>query len=168
MAIVRAASRLAMIMGMCLSGLVAGYLTSSTAAFAQAASASCQSDFSKIAAKRQVSIDQINKMTKRLGGKLDPIGACPLFRNLTATQGELVTYVTANKNWCNIPEDIVKNATDERSKFAGVAAKACGVAAQVAKQRKLQSQQARSGGARNPNGNAFNAPEKLRLPAGPL
>jgi len=145
-----------------------GSLTTSNAAFAQAASSSCQADFAKIAAKRQVSIDQINKMTKRLGGKLDPVGACPLFRNLTATQGQLVTYVNANKNWCNIPDEVVTNAAAERAKFAGVAAKACNVAAQVVRQKKMQSQQAQGGGAQNPNGNAFNAPEKLRLPSGPL
>lgn len=144
------------------AGILAIGCGMSAGAFAQSPN-SCQVDFGKIAQRRQVEIDAVNKMTKKLGGKLDPIAACPRFRNLTAIQSQLVSYLTTNKDWCHVPDDAMKGAIAEKAKFSSIAAKACSVAAQVQKQK----QQAQQGGAPQ-NGNAFNAPEKLHLPTGPL
>lgn len=149
------------------AGILALSLVASSEVFAQSAS-SCQTDFAKIAGRRQTYIDQVNKMTKTHGGKLDPVGACPLFRNLAAVQGQLVKYVNTNKNWCNIPDDVVKNSVAEQAKFSSIAGQACKVAAQAVSMRKQQLQQGQQGAAGPKNGNAFNAPETLHLPSGPL
>ena len=124
---------------------------------------SCQADFGKISARRQVEIDAINTMTKKLKGKMDPTAACPHLRNLAVIEGEMITFMTNNKNWCNVPDEAINNATEGRKKTTSIAGKACAVAAQIKKQ---QAQQAEGGGQQN--GNAFNAPEKARLPSGPL
>jgi hypothetical protein len=139
--------------GLCLAG--------ASEANAQASN-SCQTDFGKITARRQVEIDAINAMTKKFKGKLDPIGACPHLRNLSTVETELITYMTNNKDWCSIPDEAIANATEGHKKTVAFAGKACAVAAQVKKQQAQQAQQPQQ------NGNAFNAPEKLRLPSGPL
>ena len=142
--------------------LIAGLTGVFLASHAQAqTAASCQADFNKIMTKRQAEINALNTMSKKLKGKLDPIAACPRLRSLAAIEGDMVTYMTTNKNWCSITDEVIKNATDGRNKTAAVAKQACNVAAQVRKheQQGQQSQQ---------NGNAFNAPEQMHMPAGPL
>lgn len=130
------------------------------AAHAQAG-ASCQADFNKIMTKRQGEINTLNAMTKKLKGKLDPITACPHLRALVSVESELISYMTTNKNWCSISDEVIKNATDGRKKTASVAQNACAVAAKI---KKMQEQGAQT----HENGNAFNAPEQMHMPAGPL
>jgi len=146
------------------AGLVvsAGILGLCLASAAQAQTgASCQADFNTIMVKRQAEITTLNTMSKKLKGKLDPIAACPHLRTLVSVESELVTYMTTNKNWCSISDEVIKNATDGRNKTAGVAQNACAVAAKV---KKMQEQGAQA----QRNGNAFNAPEQMHMPNGPL
>eukprot|EP01037_Dinobryon_pediforme_P009588 gene9588-9665_t len=86
--------------------------------------ASCQADFNKIMTKRQAEINTLNAMSKKLKGKLDPIAACPHLRSLASVEGDMVNYMTSNKNWCSISEEVIKNATDGRNKTASVAKQA--------------------------------------------
>jgi hypothetical protein len=125
------------------------------------AGASCQADFNKIMVKRQGEINTLNAMTKKLKGKLDPVAACPHLRSLVSAETELLTYMTTNKNWCSISDEVIKNATEGRNKTSGVAQNACTVAAKI---KKMQEQGAQA----QQNGNAFNAPEQMHMPKGPL
>ena len=152
----------AAVLGLSLGGMSLGM---SSAALAQA-TPSCQADFNKIMVRRQAEIDVLNKSSKKSKGKLDPIATCPHFRNLTAIETQMVSFMTTNKNWCSIPDEVIKNAAISRGKTAAIANKACSVAAQIKKMQAQQAQQPQAGGPQN--GNAFNAPEKFRLPAGPL
>ena len=150
---------LALRAGLVASAGILGFFLA-TAAQAQTG-ASCQADFNKIMVKRQAEINTLNTMSKKLKGKLDPIAACPHLRSLASVESELVTYMTTNKNWCSISAEVIKNATDGRNKTAGVAQNACAVAAKI---KKMQEQGAKT----QQNGNAFNAPEQMHMPSGPL
>jgi hypothetical protein len=123
-----------------------------------ASSSSCQDDIGKLAQKRMASIEQLNKIAKANKGKLDPIAACPKFNSLISVEREFEAYMVKNKDWCNIPDDVIENVKQGAAKDAAVGKQACAIAAQV---RKAQKQQAAGGG-------GLGQPPAPRLPAGPL
>jgi len=114
----------------------------------------CNTDIGMLTKKRQSIIEQLNQMTE--GGKkqLDPIASCPKLRALASTERELLAYVTKNKDWCQVPDEIYQNISISSGKTAKVANQACTAAVQM---KKAQEQQAQG---------ALNAQQKL--PAGPL
>ena len=117
----------------------------------------CNSDISGLSQKRQVYIEKLNVLAKASKGKLDPISSCPQLRGLVKTEGDLLRYLEANKNWCNVPDDTVSNLKAADAKSQAFATQACNLATQVAKQK----QQAASGGG------ALGL-EAQKLPTGPL
>lgn len=119
--------------------------------------ADCQTDMGKLMAERQSTIEALNKLSQNSKKQLDPIAACPKLKNLTALENKVVSYLEKNKDWCNVPDNFVENAKTSRAKTGALAAKACQVAAQVEKMKKMQQQQAQGGG-----------PQVQKLPAGPL
>lgn len=127
-------------------------LLASTAAFAF----DCNEDIGKLTKKRQGIIDQLNRQAKGTKNQLDPVTACPKLRALVAAEGQLVAYLTKNKDWCSVPDEALANIKASSSKSGAVANQACKVAAQM---KKAQEQQA-AGGA--------NAPPAQKLPTGPL
>ncbi len=114
----------------------------------------CNEDIGKLSQKRQGIIDELNHLAQ--GGKkqLDPIASCPKLRSLVAAERELVAYLTKNKDWCQVPDEALKNVTASAGNTSKIANKACTVAEQM---KKVQEQQAAG---------ALNAQQKL--PAGPL
>jgi hypothetical protein len=124
----------------------------SQAAYAQ----SCQEDFQKLSEKRMGQIAVLNKLGKAAKGKMDPIAACPAARHLAAIETEMFNYIQKNKDWCNIPDQMVDNFKQQRAKTQGFAAQACAFAA---KAKKMQEEAAAGGGV---------GPQAVRLPAGPL
>jgi hypothetical protein len=124
---------------------------------ARAQEASCQADFQRLTEKRMAQIGALNKLGKAGKGKMDPIAACPVARNLAAIEGEMLGYMTKNKDWCAIPDAVLDNFKQARAKTQNFASQACGVAAKVKKMQEQQRQQA---------ANPQNAP--VKLPAGPL
>ena len=116
----------------------------------------CNADVAGLTAKRQVSIDKLNELAKSSKGKLDPVASCPVLRNLVKSEGDLLKYLEANKNWCNVPDEAVNNLKAADSKSQTFATQACNFAAQA----KKQQQQAASG--------ANLGVETQKLPAGPL
>jgi hypothetical protein len=137
----------ALVMGLLLA--VAG----SQAAHAQ----SCQEDFQKLSEKRMGQIAVLNKLGKAAKGKMDPIAACPAARRLAAIETEMFNYIQKNKDWCNIPDQMVDNFKQQRAKTQGFATQACAFAA---KAKKMQEEAAAGGGGVGP--------QAVRLPAGPL
>jgi succinate dehydrogenase/fumarate reductase-like Fe-S protein len=122
---------------------------------AQAASAqSCQEDFQKLSEKRNAQMLALNKIGKAAKGKMDPIAACPVARRLVVIETEMFAYLEKNKEWCNIPEQMVDNFKQQRAKTQGFASQACSFAA---KAKKMQEEQAAGIG-----------PQAVKLPAGPL
>ena len=116
----------------------------------------CNADVAGLTAKRQVSIDKLNDLAKSSKGKLDPVASCPVLRNLVKAEGDLLKYLEANKNWCNVPDEAVNNLKAADAKSQTFATQACNFAVQA----KKQQQQAASG--------ANLGVEAQKLPAGPL
>ncbi len=119
------------------------------------ARADCNEDFGKLMSKRMSQINALNVNSKKNGGKLDPAAACPELRTLASTEGELVSYIQKNKDWCNIPDDLLQKMTDSRAKTSGFAAKACTFAVKLKQQQQQATQQAQQ-------------QPTVKLPTGPL
>ncbi|MBM3562483.1 MAG: hypothetical protein FJX48_04825 [Alphaproteobacteria bacterium] len=117
---------------------------------------SCQEDFQKLTAQRMASIEALNNIGKAGKGKMDPEAACPAARRLVAIETEMMNYLAKNKEWCNIPDNVVDGFKDARGKTQGFASQACAAAA---KMKQMRDQAAAGGG-------GMMAPPKL--PAGPL
>lgn len=130
------------------------FLASSDAAQAQ----SCQDDFQRLTQRRMGQIQVLNSLGKSGKGKMDPNAACPAAKKLVSIEGEMLNYMGKNKEWCNIPDNVVDSFKQARAKTQNFAAQACSVAAKMKKMQEQQREQAASGG--------FAAPPKL--PAGPL
>jgi hypothetical protein len=137
--------------------LAAALLGLDAAPAARAQESSCQADFQRLTQKRMAQIGALNKLGKSGKGKMDPVAACPITRNLAAVEGEMLGYMTKNKEWCAIPDSVIENFKQARAKSQNFASQACGVAAKVKKMQEQQRQQA---------ANPQNAP--ARLPTGPL
>ena len=135
------------------TGSLAAVALPATLAFA----GDCNADIAGLSAKRQTFIDQLNTLSKKSAGKLDPVASCPTLRGLVSTEGNLLKYLEANKNWCNVPDEVVANLKTADVKSQQFATQACNFAAQA---KKAKEQQASS--------NAAIAAEAPKLPAGPL
>ena len=122
-----------------------------------AARADCGQDMSALMTKRTNAIAVINANTRTHSGKLDPVSACPQLRNLAAVESEVVAYMTKNKDWCSLPDDLISKMSESRARTAGVAVKACDF---VVKLKKMQEQQAQAG--------AQQQQQAVKLPTGPL
>jgi len=133
-------------------GLIgAALLAIASPAFAQ----SCGDDMQKLQSARATALASINKMAAAAKGK--PLNAeqfCAGARPLTSADGALFAYMTKNKDWCQIPDEVVAQFSAARAKDNAMAGRACSVAAQM---RKAQEQGAQAG-----------APAAQPLPSGPL
>ncbi len=118
---------------------------------------SCQADFQRLTEKRMAQIAALNRLGKAGKGKMDPIAACPVARNLTGVETEMFNYMVKNKDWCAIPDNVIDTFKQARAKTQTFATQACGAAVKVKKMQEQQRQQA---------ANPSNAP--VKLPAGPL
>ncbi len=122
------------------------------------ARADCGEDLGVLMKKRLADVAVLNQITKSHGGKLEPTSACPKLRSLAAAEGEVVAYMTKNKDWCSIPDDLIGKMTESRARTAGIAAKACDFAVKI---KKMQEQQAQSVQQQQQQ-------QALKLPTGPL
>jgi hypothetical protein len=116
----------------------------------------CQEDIGKLSKKRVESIEALNNLAKSSKGKLDPVAACPRFKALIAIERQFEAYMVKNKEWCNIPDEILQQIKAGTARDIGVGKQACDIAAQV--QRAQKEQELGGGGG---------APVQ-KLPAGPL
>lgn len=74
--------------------------------------------------------------------KMTPQQACVLFGQLQANGNVGIKWITANKEWCSIPDSFAEGFKADNVKVAGIRNKICGVAAQASK----MEAQAREGG----------------------
>lgn len=128
---------------------------------AGAARADCGEDLSNLMKKRVAEIGALNQITKAHGGKLDPIAACPRLRSLAAAETQVIAYMTKNKDWCSIPDDLITKMTESRGRSASIAVKACDFAVKI---KKMQVQQAQAAQQQQQQAQQ----QALKLPAGPL
>ncbi|WP_147045336.1 hypothetical protein [Methylobacterium gnaphalii] len=74
--------------------------------------------------------------------KMTPAQACSLFGKLYANGVSGIKWITANKEWCSIPDSFSTGFKTDNDKVGGIKTKVCGMAAQVTK----MEAQAREGG----------------------
>ena len=124
-----------------------------------AGGSSCDLDMEKFQKQRNGAVENINQLMKGgKGKKLDPIAACPRFRNLVAVESQMKAWMLKNKDWCSIPDQIIESMKTGFSRTPVIANQACTAAAQVGKMKKMQGQQRA----------AAPAAPAVKLPAGPL
>ncbi len=139
----------------------------SAPAFAQ--SSVCQ-EGQKILQERQSLVQQINKLMD--GGKkkqVDPRSACSVFTKLVTNGNAGQKWMTDNKDWCQIPDQVVEGFSKDHQRSQEIKGQACQAAAKMAemeKRAKQQAQQAQQGGAGNKMGGGLTG--TLSIPKGAL
>ena len=129
---------------------VRSYLVAAVAAVgvcvpAMAQASDCQ-DAQKFLGERQSLIQQIQK----LGGSgkkktIDPRAACGIFTKLVSNGDAGVKWLTANKDWCQVPDQFAAGFTEDHKRAVEMKGKACAAAAKMAQMEK-QAQQAQQRG----------------------
>jgi hypothetical protein len=139
---------------------VLSMLTGSAAVVAGEAAAqspSCQADFQKIMEPRQKIIERINGFRSK---RPTPGQACSTLGELVAADGKLIAWLTENKDWCQIPDQLIEQlqtASGQASRSRGQACTAAkNQASQIARaraqQRAAQGAPAVGSGVRLPQG----------------
>lgn len=134
--------------------LVVAALLGPTAAWAD-----CNADLGALAVKRAAVNAALEANKKAHGGKIDPVAACPQLKALAAAQGAVVSYMTKNKDWCSLPDDLIAKTAGAQAQISGFAVKACGMIAKIKEMQAKAAQQQAAQAAQVP---------ALKLPTGPL
>jgi hypothetical protein len=119
---------------------------------------SCSEDFQKLTERRMAQIQALNALGKAGKGKMDPTAACAVSKKLVGVEGEMAGYMTKNKEWCNIPDQVLDGFKQAAAKTKAFSGQACTAAVKMKQMMDQQREQAANGG--------MGAPPKL--PAGPL
>jgi hypothetical protein len=124
------------------------------AAGAPAWAQSCGDDMTSMSQQRQHAMEAINAMVQGAKGKqIDPNVFCARSQPLNAIETKMLAYMAKNKDWCQIPDEVVAQLKDAHAKTISFSGRACKAAAD---QKKAQAQ------------GAAGAPQAQPLPAGPL
>lgn len=78
--------------------------------------------------------------------KMTPAEACSLFGRLVSNGAEGMKWITANREWCSIPDSFAEGFKADHAKVSGIRTQICGVAAQAAKMEAQARAQAQNGG----------------------
>ena len=127
------------------------------------ASAQVCQEGAKLIQERQSIVQQLNKA----GGKdrkLDPRMACGTFGKLLANGEQSLKWLDTNKDWCQIPDQVVENLKQEHTKVKEIRGQACQAAAKLTQMEKQARQQQQQGG--NPFGGGLTG--QYKIPQGAL
>jgi hypothetical protein len=124
------------------AGLAAA-LVGLAAAPAFAQSSSCQ-DFRKQMEERRVIVEKLHALDKRKGG-MDAKSACPAFGNLVTNGTTAVKWLETNKDWCQIPDQVIENIKKDHARAVDLRGQACKAAAQQAAMEKKAKEGGGSG-----------------------
>ena len=106
------------------------------------------------AARRRWRYDQRFDQSRPKGKLLDPDGLLrQVGRPQLVAEGAMLAYMNKNKDWCQIPDEMVDGLKKTHAQDTAFSAKACGYAAKI---KKMKEQQADGG-----------APQAQQLPTGP-
>jgi hypothetical protein len=125
------------------AAMVAGAVLVSGQAYAQAA-AECGA-IQKTLQDRKDLVGRANAASNAKK-KMTPQEACALFGKLQSNGTEGLKWITANKEWCSIPDSFADGFKADHQKVVGIRTKICGVAAQATKMEAQARQQAANGG----------------------
>jgi hypothetical protein len=128
---------------------------------ARAQASGCQADFQKVMEPRQTLINRINGFrTKRpTAGQ-----ACSTLTQLVAADRKVIDWMTENKEWCQIPDEVV----EQLKTASGDAAKSRGTACSAAKNQQSQIARARAQERAAQQGGPPPVGSGVRLPQGAL
>ena len=138
-----------------------------SAAPAQAQSNGCQ-DGQNILVERQTLVQQLNKTTTK-DKKIDPRGACPVLRKMVTNGESGLKWIEANKDWCQIPDQLAQGFAQDHEKVKTLRTQACEAAAKIAemeKQARAQQQGGGGGGGGLLGGNTLSG--EYKIPRGAL
>lgn len=128
---------------------------------AQAQASNCQADFQKVMGPRQALIERINGFRNK---KPTASQACSTLGQLVSADGKLVKWMTDNKDWCQIPDQLIEQVQGSTAQASRSRSQACG----AAKNQQAQIARARSNQARAQQGGAPAVGSGVRLPQGAL
>jgi hypothetical protein len=141
--------------------LAAGVLLTPGQAHAQASN--CQTDFQKVMAPREALMQRINGFRNKrpTAGQ-----ACSTLGQLVTADGNVLKWMTENKDWCQIPDSLV----EQLQTASGQVSKSRGQACTAAKNQVTQQARARAAQARAQQGGGSAPPvgSGVRLPQGAL
>ena len=115
------------------------------ASVAAQADSSCADDLGKMTQRRVALLNEINSMageSRKAKKPMDPNVVCAKARGLGGAEDALIAYMTKNKDWCGIPDEVLNNLKESHAKTSEFGGKACVAAAKF---KKLQEQQAAGG-----------------------
>ena len=78
--------------------------------------------------------------------KMTPQGACALFGQLQANGTAGIKWITANKEWCSIPDSFAEGFQADHKRVGEIRTKVCNMAAQASKMEAQARAQAQNGG----------------------
>ncbi|MGQ3673283.1 hypothetical protein ACT6QG_12925 [Xanthobacter sp. TB0136] len=70
--------------------------------------ADCQTDVTTLRDELEAKGKALQKATS--AKQPDPVTLCPLFRSFAAAEAKWSQFLTENKDWCQIPDDAIKQA----------------------------------------------------------
>ena len=120
----------------------AGTLLMAAPAFAQAA------ECGEIQKTLQARKDLVAKANAASNAKqkMTPQQACALFTQLQGNGTTGIKWITANKEWCSIPDSFAEGFQADHKRVGDIRSKVCGMAAQATKMEAQARAQAQNGG----------------------
>lgn len=113
---------------------------------------SCQEEMNKITTSRQSAIDRVNGFAKK---RPSATQACSAFGTLVSADKKLLDWMTSNKDWCQVPDQLIEQLQDAQQQAAKVRDQACTAAKKEAEMRRNAAPAAGpppGGGVRLPQG----------------
>jgi hypothetical protein len=128
-------------------------------------SSSCQGDFQKVMGPRQALIERINGFQKK---RPTADQACSILGQLVGADKRVLSWMTENKDWCQIPDELVEQLKTTSGQATKSRSQACSAASQQRAQiAKARAAQARAAQQQNGGGPAA-VGSGVRLPQGAL
>ncbi len=123
--------------------------------------------------ERQSTVARLNANSKAKK-KMTAPEACAVLGRLYTNGTSIISFMTANQDWCQIPETFVTNMKEDNQRVVGIRAQACNAAKQQASALRQQKQQQAQAQRRQQQGaNSFSGADSvtggaMRVPAAPL
>lgn len=117
---------------------VAAFASALVASEAAAQASGC-GDLQTHLGQRKAIAERLSAAGKK---QIDAKSACAGFNQLVQNGTTLLTWATANKEWCQIPDSFIEGIKADHAKAGQIRGKACGVAARQTEMEK----QAKNGG----------------------
>lgn len=105
--------------------LMAAIIGTTTLAAAPAF-ADCQSDFAAVRGELETRGKAIQAATKR---KAPPQELCPLFKAYVSAEAKVGKFLSDNKDWCQIPQQVIDQSKEGNKRSSGIRDKVCAAAA---------------------------------------